>query len=332
MKAFLIQRWFLIGLAMAMAAGLLGSDSPRMGPVVGLADSHVIRYGVVAVVLFLMALPLEARAVWHTLKRPGPPLLGVAMNSVALPALTWFVVWLLGDRLLSRDMALGMLATSAIPCTLASAAVWTRRAGGNDAVSIVVTVVTNASCFLVTPFWILYLTGESARIDAAKMIQNLALFVVLPMVIAQAIRTARSIGRWATRHTVPLSTGAQIGILCIIYFASVQTAQRFQAAGGRPVVAELLVVTASVLVIHVTILVAGGLSARSLGMGRPDQIAVAIAGSQKTLAVGLQVCMEQGFNIVPVVAFHITQLLVDTLIVDRLRGAVSAQRPTSQAD
>ena len=75
-------------------------------------------------------------------------------------------------------------------------------------------------------------------------------------------------------------------------------------------------------------------------MARPEQIAVAIAGSQKTLAVGLQVCMELGFNIVPVVAFHITQLLVDTLIAGptaaalrpdseprgRARGALSAGR------
>ena len=138
-----------------------------MAPLVALANSMAIRYGVVAVVLFLMALPLEARAMWRTIRRPGPPLLGVAMNSIALPLLTWLLVALLGDRLLSRDMALGMLATSAIPCTLASAAVWTRRAGGNDAVSIMVTVITNASCFLVTPFWILSLTGQSADIDAA---------------------------------------------------------------------------------------------------------------------------------------------------------------------
>ncbi len=106
----------------------------------------------------------------------------------------------------------------------------------------------------------------------------------------------------------------------MIYFGSVQTAQRFQATGGRPILAELLVVILGVMGIHVTILVAGLRCARRLGMARPEQIAVGFAGSQKTLMVGLQVCMELGFNIVPIVAFHITQLLVDTLIADRLRG------------
>jgi sodium/bile acid cotransporter 7 len=325
MKAFLIQRWFLIALGFMMTVGFLGSRSAPMVPLVELANSITIRYGVVAVVLFLMALPLEARAMWRTIQQPGPPLLGVAMNSIALPLFTWLIVALLGDRWLSRDMALGMLAMSAVPCTLASAAVWTRRAGGNDAVSIVVTVITNAGCFLVTPFWLWKLTGQSADIDAAQMVLKLALFVVLPMVIAQLVRLVRSIGRWATRHTVPLGVTAQIGVLCIIYFGSVQTAQRFQLTGGQPILAELLVVVLGVMGIHVTILLAGFLCARRLGMARPEQIAVGFAGSQKTLMVGLQVCMELGFNIVPTVAYHITQLMIDTLVADRLRGTARRQ-------
>ena len=33
---------------------------------------------------------------------------------------------------------------------VASAAVWTRRAGGNDAVALIVTISTNLACFLLT--------------------------------------------------------------------------------------------------------------------------------------------------------------------------------------
>ena len=61
------------------------------------------------------------------------------------------------------------------------------------------------------------------------------------------------------------------------------------------------------------------LAASALKVARPDQIAVGLAGSQKTLMVGLQVSIELGFNIIPMVAYHISQLLVNTLIADRLR-------------
>ncbi len=250
MKAFLARRWFLLALAVMMAAGFCGAGSPQMAPLVRLAESVGVRYGVVAVVLFLMALPLEARAMWRTLRSPGPPLLGVAMNSIALPLVAWSLVATVGHLLLSRDMALGLLTAAATPCTLASAAVWTRRAGGNDAISIMVTVITNASCFLVTPFWLWQMTGESAQIDAPQMIVKLALFVVLPMVLAQVTRIARVIGRWATQHTVALGVTAQVGVLIMIFFGSVQAAQRFARHGGRPIVVELLVVIVAVVVIH----------------------------------------------------------------------------------
>ena len=49
------------------------------------ADS---RYAVVAGVLFVMALPLEARAMWRTVRRPTAPLLGVVPGEVR-----YFQVW-----------------------------------------------------------------------------------------------------------------------------------------------------------------------------------------------------------------------------------------------
>jgi sodium/bile acid cotransporter 7 len=52
---------------------------------------------------------------------------------------------------------------------------------------------------------------------------------------------------------------------------------------------------------------------------------VAFAGSQKTLMVGLQVSMELGVSILPMVAYHVSQLIVDTLIADRWRAGNESQ-------
>jgi sodium/bile acid cotransporter 7 len=54
-------------------------------------------------------------------------------------------------------------------------------------------------------------------------------------------------------------------------------------------------------------------------LDRANQIAVGISGSQKTLMVGLQMAMELGFNIIPMVFYHVSQLLIDTLFVDFFR-------------
>ncbi len=299
-----------------MVAGFFGSDT-----FLYLADCVPLRYSVVASVLFLMALPLEAQLMWRTLRRPRAPALGITMNSVVLPLIAWLFVATLGMPLLGREFALGLLVAAATPCTLASAAVWTRRAGGNDAAAIMVTVITNASCFLVTPFWLLLMTGQQAELDAGKMIAKLALVVVLPMTLAQLLRLIGPVGPWATQRKTPLGVVAQTGILTMVFFGAVQAAQRFGMASSRPTVFELGALLVAVVGIHVTVLVAGTWIARLLRFDRGEQIAVGFAGSQKTLMVGLQVALELGFNIIPMVAYHISQLLIDTLIADRLRRA-----------
>ena len=60
-------------------------------------------------------------------------------------------------------------------------------------------------------------------------------------------------------------------------------------------------------------------------------MAVAFAGSQKTLMVGLLMAISLQVSILPMVAYHISQLFIDTLIAERFR-AHAAERPAgSQA-
>ncbi len=54
-------------------------------------------------------------------------------------------------------------------------------------------------------------------------------------------------------------------------------------------------------------------------VARPQQVGVAIAGSQKTLMIGLKMALDCGVSIIPMVAFHVGQLLLDTFIADRMR-------------
>jgi sodium/bile acid cotransporter 7 len=59
--------------------------------------------------------------------------------------------------------------------------------------------------------------------------------------------------------------------------------------------------------------------AAGLRLPREDRIAVGIAGSQKTLMVGLQVALACQLLILPMVVYHVGQLIVDTIIADRWR-------------
>jgi sodium/bile acid cotransporter 7 len=54
-------------------------------------------------------------------------------------------------------------------------------------------------------------------------------------------------------------------------------------------------------------------------LSREDAIAVGFAGSQKSCMVGLEVCAQLDVTVLPMVAYHVGQLLADTVIADRFR-------------
>ena len=71
--------------------------------------------------------------------------------------------------------------------------------------------------------------------------------------------------------------------------------------------------------IHLVAMWLGIFLSRLLGLPRQSQIAVGISGSQKTLMVGLQIAIDCGVSVIPMMVYHLAQLLLDTLIVQRWR-------------
>jgi len=84
----------------------------------------------------------------------------------------------------------------------------------------------------------------------------------------------------------------------------------------------------AVAAIHLVALWSGHALAAVVGIAREERIAVGFSGSQKTLMVGLYLATYFApLAMLPMVAYHVVQLLIDTAVADRLR----AKTPTSQA-
>lgn len=320
--AFLRNRWFLIILGLALVVGL---SFPQ--PFQQIASNTNLRYFVVAGVLFLMAWPLDLQAMTQSMRRPVAPLWACFVNLGFVPLLAWGVSWGTMNWILSPDLARGLLIPAVTPCTLASASVWTRRAGGNDTVSLLVTLLTNLLCFVITPAWLLAMVGHWPSLAFLPMVRKLAWVVVLPMVFAQATRRWDGIAVWASRHKPQLSVLAQCGILLMVFFGSVQTGMRLMQGESLGWLAALWMILI-VLTLHLLAFAFGWQTSSLWGLDRRDRIAVGFAGSQKTLMVGLQLGLDLKITILPMIAYHIGQLVVDTLIADRLSQANRDDRST----
>ncbi|MDA7950162.1 MAG: bile acid:sodium symporter [Pirellulaceae bacterium] len=320
---FLRKNWFLIGL---VAVLVLGSQEAERLMVI--ADRPFFRELVVASVMFLMALPLQGELFVNTLLRPQGALLASGMNYICLPLVALGLYYLLPEK-----EGLGLLVVAVVPSTLASAAVWTRRAGGNEAVAIMVTVLTNGSCFLATPLGVWLLIGQRVEIDLGVMVQKLFWLVLLPIIAAQLARQSSKITMFSKHYKSLLSTLAQCGILYIVLVGAVTIATPAGGAdlevveGGKKIntvwgpkewlgFGRLIAVTVG---LHLIMWFFSFGCAKRLGFKRADQIAIGFSGSQKTLMVGLYIASVCHVTILPMIIYHVGQLFADTFLADWLK-------------
>ena len=310
--AFLVRQWFLVALGITMLVGYFAGEQLEF-----LARSPALKWTIVSLTLFLMSWPVELSSFQQTLKKPKAAALGCLINMLVLPLMGWAIVPWLGPM-----FGPGLAVAVAAPATLASAAVWTRRAGGDDSVAILITIVTNGLCFLTMPFWIYWLTGTSVESSLLwSTVQNLFLFVVIPIGVAQWVRFLnKRLAAWATNQKKRLSVLAQVGILFMILLGAIGTRLKLVNEDTAFDGLQFGFMVAAVIVLHLTAFALGLWLAAKLGISTRQRIAVGIGGSQKTLMIGLTAAVSLGLSMIPIVVFQVFQLTVDAMIADWYRA------------
>jgi solute carrier family 10 (sodium/bile acid cotransporter), member 7 len=307
------KHWFLVVLILGVS--LAGARPDWLRPL----TARVPPSGVVGLALFLIAWGLESRSLGRALLRPMPALGAVLISYGALPALGW----LAGRLVPEPDYRIGLLIVTSVPCTLASAVLWTRMAGGSEATALLVILLTTTTSWLVTPAWLTRTTGAAVGVDAAAMMGELLLVLVVPVVLGQLARTAPPLVRLAFRGRTVLDIVSRLLIVSIILKAATDVANRLAERAELPAPGLLLGTAGLCVGLHLTALIAGLWGGQVLGFDRPGRIAIAFAGSQKTLPVAL-LLFETYFKdahplaVVPILFYPVGQLVVDTFIAEQL--------------
>lgn len=309
------KRWFLLLLLSGVALAWFRPQWLRP-----LTDRLQIRI-IVAVALFVMAWSLESRSLFKSVLHPLPALWAFTISYGLLPALAWSGGWLLPET----GLRLGLLIMASVPCTLSSAVLWTRMAGGNDATALLTVLLTTATSWLATPIWLTLGASASIALDLRGMMHSLLLVLLVPVGLGQLSRAVDPLARAALRQKTFLAAVSRLSILSIILKAVVDASQPLSERSARLAWGWIGASIALCIGIHLIALVGGLWSSRLLRFDRAAQIAVAFAGSQKTLPVSLylfDVYFQESYPlaIVPMIVYHVGQLIVDTLIADALAG------------
>ena len=329
MVGFLKSRWFLISLVLLITGGLTFGSQQSQATVDSLTAGVNPTY-ITAIVLFLMAFSLDSAHLTAAFRSPRPVIWASCVNFGLIPLMAWPAMWLLLKMGQPPDFAYGLMIAASVPCTMAAASVWTRRAGGNDAVSLLVTVLTNGLCFLLPPFWLNLATAGNVQLDMESMVARLAFSVLIPTLAGQLIRHVFRLSPFADRFKTQIGVLAQTCILSLVLVASLKAGVRLSVDGFGISSGSVAIVWGACIVLHLVAMAVGVLGARAMGEGRAEQIAVAFASSQKTLPIGLLIAtdptmfgnptfLETGlpFAMFPMMMYHASQLFIDTFIADR---------------
>ena len=330
--AALRREWFLTSLTLLIVLGLCRGRG-GLGPVVSPWADRIDPRLTTAVVLFLMSLSLDSAALGRSLRAPGPVVIACLLCYGLLPLLAWG----LSQVQMHPDLALGLLIAACVPSTLASASVMTRRAGGNDAVSLLATLVTNASCVVITPLWLINTTGTSVRFDVPAMMQSLLLAALLPTALGQAVRWIPGVRPVVDRRKPAISAIAQLFIELIVVTAALRAGIAWREISLAPASTAQLTLAAflwmglGAVLLHLVVWWVGWKITRRLGWSEADAVGVSFSGSQKTLPVGVLVATDPAtfgtshpFAIFPMLVFHIGQLFLDSALASWLKRRSSA--------
>ena len=118
---------------------------------------------------------------------------GAVIALVIIFAFAPLAAFIIGSLPLDPAVRIGLFLVLVMPTTMSSGVVMTGAAGGNIAPALLITVVANSLSVVTIPFSLALLlqTVESVPIDKARMMIQMALLVLLPLVLGLFLNRRR---------------------------------------------------------------------------------------------------------------------------------------------
>lgn len=242
-----------------------------------------------------------------------------AATYLLFPVLGLILVAIFGG-VLGSQLTLGLLFLCVLPSTVQSSIAFTSIAGGNVPAAICAASLSNLIGVALTPLLVAQLLHQDGGGISLDAIEKIALQILLPFILGQILRPW--IGGFVQRHKLLTMVVDRGSILLIVYSAfGAGTVAGIWSAIPAPGLILCLAVVTLLLALAMGIMVAAG---RITHMPHQDRAVLFFCGSTKSLASGLPIATAifpaatVGATVLPVMIYHMTQLLVCSAIAQRL--------------
>ena len=317
-REFVKRYWFITGLILLIPVGIM---APEAG--LALKNSGWVIPVFVGIMLGIAGFTMDASSLVKQATNFRAVLPVLASIYVVAPVAAYGLAKFFAPENDAEFIA-AMMIMAAQAGSLASAIALTMMAGGNRELALICTLLSNGLTVALTPFILKLSIGAEVDFSLGKMMLRMAYMILVPIIVGQLLRKfiwekAKSIQ--PTIRVVP-----QFIILLFVYTGFASGAEQLQ--NSSDIVLRFL---AACVLLHMLMLGWNLLVSGMLRLQWPERTAVILCGSQKTLPNGIYIWdtffMPHGndaaviapvpFGAVPLVLYHLFQLLVDTLLVPK---------------
>jgi solute carrier family 10 (sodium/bile acid cotransporter), member 7 len=301
----------------AVALAWLFPDAGAKG---GSLHPELINKFGVSLIFFLHGLTLSFAALAAGTRKWRVHALVQGATFLLFPLLGLVLLGIAGGRL-EPGLRTGLFFLCALPSTVSSSVALTAAARGNVAVAVFNATLSSLLGVVLTPLWLSVVLGTSGHaLPFGSVVLDLTLWLVLPLVIGQAVRPL--LGKLAAAHQARIKVVDRLTILLLVYTSFCDSVKGGVWSSGAAPLAIAAVVSGLLLGVALALTwLAGGV----LGFTREDRIAALFCGSKKTLASGVPMARlifgaQPGLAVIllPIMLYHPLQLVVGGWLASRL--------------
>jgi len=306
------QNWFIIALVGVCVVTLIDVT----GTIAGMGKwfkSHSGADAVICTIFLCSGLILKREEIRAGLR----DIRGAVIALVIIFAVAPLAAYVIGSLPLDPAVRIGLFLVSVMPTTMSSGVVMTGAAGGNIAHALLITVLANGLSIVTIPFSLALLlqTVDSVPIDKVRMMIQMALLVLLPLLLGLFLRPKKGALLTTLHKGIPVLN--QCLILSIVWMG-LSDAKETVLSGG----AQVFIILILSFFFHALLLAAGFLAIRLFRIPKGRLESILFMGGQKTLPLSVllqgKLFPQYGMALAFCVFHHFVHLTMDGYLVGRL--------------
>ncbi|KAK7392986.1 hypothetical protein VNO78_21436 [Psophocarpus tetragonolobus] len=242
---------------------------------------------------------------------------------------------LLQIQLQPQEFITGLAIFTCMPTTLSSGVALTQLAGGNSALALAMTVITNMLGIFIIPLSIAKFVagGVGVALPTKQLFKSLVLSILIPLILGKVLRESiKGVADFVDKNRKLVSVISAL-FLSLVPWTQVSRSRPlllmvkpsvFLVAIGLGALLHMSLLAFNILAVWSLSVISGG--RKSIFSQKENASALILVASQKTLPVMVAVIEplqgafgESGLLVLPCVAAHLIQIIFDTFIINFLR-------------